>query len=111
MGRELVGYVPWMFELPPAGEGEYGKAWSHALSASELGGPFGLRTVEPSYARYMVQYRYDAATGKRECQWNGPSWPFQTSEALTGMANLLDDYPAAGVTASDYLRLAAAVHA
>ncbi len=104
-GRELVGYVPWMFELPPAADGEYGKAWSHALSASELGGPFGLRTVEPSYARYMVQYRYDAATGKRECQWNGPSWPFQTSEALTGMANLLDDYPAAGVTASDYLRL------
>jgi hypothetical protein len=104
-GRELVGFVPWMFELPTASSGEFGKAWSHALSPSELGGPFGLRTVEPSYARYMTQYRYDAATGKPECQWNGPSWPFQTSEALTGMANLLDDYPAAGVTARDYLRL------
>ncbi len=104
-GRELVGFVPWMFELPPASSGVYGSAWSHALTANELAGPFGLRTVEPSYARYMTQYRYDAATGLRECQWNGPSWPFQTSEALTGMANLLDDYPAAGATASDYLRL------
>jgi hypothetical protein len=106
-GRELVGFVPWMFELPPAGAASsaYGKAWQHALSPSELGGPFGLRTVEPSYARYMVQYRYDAATGLRECQWNGPSWPFQTSEALTAMANLLDDYPASGVTANEYLRL------
>ncbi len=104
-GRELVGYVPWTFELPPENASQYSRAWQHALSPGELGGPFGLRTVEPSYARYMVQYRYDAATGLRECQWNGPSWPFQTSEALTGMANLLDDYPAAGVTASDYLRL------
>lgn len=104
-GRELVGLVPWTFALPPADRGDYGKAWQHALSANELGGPFGLRTVEPGYPKYMAQYRYDAATGLRECQWNGPSWPFQTSEALTGMANLLDDYPPAGVTAGDYLRL------
>ncbi len=52
-----------------------------------------------------TQYRYDQATGRPECQWNGPSWPFQTSQALTGLANLLDDYPAAAITAADYLRL------
>ena len=105
-GRELVGYTPWMFELAPKTAGvTYSVAWKHALASHELGGPFGLRTVEPSYPKYMVQYRYDAANGLRECQWNGPSWPFQTSQALTGMANLLEDYPAAGVTKDDYLRL------
>ena len=106
-GRELVGFVPWMFELPPQGGAvAYADAWKHALAKDELGGPFGLRTVEPSYAKYMVQYRYDAATGLRECQWNGPSWPFQSSQALTGMANLLEDYPAgSGVSKDDYLRL------
>lgn len=105
-GRELVGYTPWMYEIPPATDGSaYAAAWQHLLSPKELGGPLGLRTVEPSYARYMTQYRYDEATGLRECQWNGPSWPFQTSQALTAMANLLDDYPAAGVTRTDYLRL------
>ena len=54
-----------MFELPPQGGGvPYASAWKHALAKDELGGPFGLRTVEPSYiAKYMVQYRYDAANG------------------------------------------------
>ena len=108
-GRELVGYVPWTFELPPhddaAASKAYAQAWSHAFSPDQLAGPHGLRTVEPSYPRYLTQYRYDAATGQPECQWNGPSWPFQTSQALTGLANLLDDYPATTVTAGDYLHL------
>lgn len=105
-GRELVGLVPWMFGLVPRAEtAQYAAGWKHALNAGELGGKFGLRTVEPSYAKYAVQYRYDTPTGLRECQWNGPSWPFQTSQVLTGMATLLDDYPPAGVTQSDYLRL------
>jgi hypothetical protein len=107
-GRELVGYVPWFYELPPkdmTDADKYDAAWKHVLSASELGGAYGLRTVEPSYPRYLTQYRYDNATGKPECQWNGPSWPFQTSQTLTAMANLLDDYPPSVVTKADYLHL------
>jgi hypothetical protein len=106
-GRELVGYVPWMYELPPreASSTNYASAWKHALAPTELGGAHGLRTVEPSYPRYLTQYRYDAPTGKPECQWNGPSWPFQTSQALTALANLLNDYSPASVTREDYLRL------
>ena len=108
-GRELVGYVPWQFELPPqysvAGAPDYNVAWRHALSTAELAAPYGLRTVEPSYARYLHQYRYDSATGLPECQWNGPSWPFQTSQLLSGMANLLHDYPAADVSRADYVHL------
>jgi hypothetical protein len=108
-GRELEGYLPWFFELPPQGDDRvtqpYAAAWRHVLSDSELAGPYGLRTVEPSYPRYMTQYRYDAASGKPECQWNGPSWPFQTSQVLTALANLLDDYPRAEITRADYLSL------
>jgi hypothetical protein len=106
-GRELVGFTPWLYELPPkdASSRKYDVAWTHLLSATELGGPAGLRTVEPSYPKYLVQYRYDRATGLRECQWNGPSWPFQTSQVMTGLANLLDDYPASGITREDYVRL------
>jgi len=107
-GRELVGYLPWFYEMPPkdaASAEAYGGAWRHVVAGDELGGAHGLRTVEPSYPRYLVQYRYDRATGQPECQWNGPSWPFQTSQALTALANVLDDYPASGVTREDYLRL------
>jgi hypothetical protein len=106
-GRELVGFTPWFYELPPkdAASSKYDVAWKHLVSPSELAGAAGLRTVEPSYPKYLVQYRYDKATGLRECQWNGPSWPFQTSQALTGLANLLEDYPPAGITQDDYLHL------
>ncbi len=108
-GRELVGYVPWTFEVPPHDDSSasklYAQAWSHLLSPDQLAGSHGLRTVEPSYPRYLTQYRYDQATGRPECQWNGPSWPFQTSQAITGLANFLDDYPSADVSAADYLRL------
>jgi hypothetical protein len=105
-GRELVGYLPWLFELPPKdNDSAFGVAWKHAVTKDELGGAYGLRTVEPTYPRYMKQYRYDASTGLPECQWNGPSWPFQSSQVLTAMANVLEDYPAAGVTRNDYLRL------
>ncbi|QYE33624.1 glycogen debranching protein (plasmid) [Polymorphobacter sp. PAMC 29334] len=102
-GRELVGYLPWTFGLP-ADEARFGAAWHH-LSPSELGAPFGLRTVEPSYEYYMHQYRYDKLTGLRECQWNGPVWPFQTTQLLLAMGNLIRDYRQHGVTRSDYLRL------
>lgn len=105
-GREMAGYLPWFYELPPREEhSEYSSAWRHLLSPTELGGPYGLRTVEPSYPRYMTQYRYDHATGLPECQWNGPSWPFQTSQVLTALANLLNDYSQTEITKADYLRL------
>jgi F5/8 type C domain len=107
-GRELVGYVPWSFELPPTDamlSRHLVDAWKHVLATTELAGARGLRTVEPSYARYLTQYRYESATGKPECQWNGPSWPFQTSQVLTGLANLLDDYSQSVITPADYLRL------
>jgi hypothetical protein len=107
-GRELVGYVPWMYELPPRDPGAntvYNSAWVHVLKSDELAGRYGLRTAEPSYPRYMHQYRFDAASGLPECQWNGPSWPFQTSQTLTALANLLHNYKQTIVSTDDYLYL------
>ena len=106
-GRELAGYTPWYFSLP-GNDAKYVISWQHLLAPDRLGGPFGLRTVEPSYEFYQKEFRYVAEGGvdRPECQWNGPSWPFQTTLALGGMANLLNDYPAQSqVTAEDYVRL------
>lgn len=40
---------------------------------------------------------------------DGPVWPFQTTQVLTGLANVLDHYPqgaaAGGITSKDYVRL------
>lgn len=105
-GRELAGYVPWSFELPD-NDPKYNAAWKHLLSPEELAGPYGLRTVEPSYEYYMRQYRYVAENGRQmpECQWNGPTWPFDTTLVLEAMANLLNDYTQDVVHADDYVRL------
>jgi hypothetical protein len=105
-GRELVGMVPWAHDVPDDTL-EYAKAWKHVLNNTELAGPHGLRTVEPSYQYYMRQYRYEGT--KPECQWNGPVWPFQTTQVLTGLANFLDHYPkgaASGIIGkADYVKL------
>ena len=105
-GRELAGYVPWAFELPDH-DPKYDTAWKHLLASNELAGPYGLRTVEPSYEYYMRQYRLLIDGGKRfaECQWNGPSWPFDTTLVLLATANLLNDYTQDVVHAGDYVRL------
>ncbi|MGC3990463.1 MAG: discoidin domain-containing protein [Chthoniobacteraceae bacterium] len=102
-GRELVGYVPWYFEMPDDSE-KYAASWKHLLSTDELAGKYGLRTNEPSYEHYMHQYIYEK-TGEPECQWNGPAWPFQTTFVLGAMANLLNDYHQKVVTRDDYVRL------
>ena len=105
-GRELAGYVPWAYELPDNNP-KYDASWKHLLSPEELGGPYGLRTVEPSYEYYMRQYRYVTENGKimPECQWNGPTWPFDTTLVLKAMANLLNDYTQDVVHPGDYVRL------
>jgi hypothetical protein len=105
-GRELVGFVPWAHDLPDDTT-QFAQAWKHALDTNEFAGPHGLRTVGPTYQYYMRQYRYEGA--QPECQWNGPIWPFQTTQVLTGLANFLDHYPngsAAGVIGKgDYTKI------
>lgn len=103
-GRELEGYVPWYFNLPD-NDARFAGSWRHLLSPQEFAGPYGLRTVEPSYEYYMRQYRYDGPTGRPECQWNGPSWPFDTTLVLGAMANLLNNYSQDVIHADDYVRL------
>lgn len=101
--RELVGYLPWMFDLVPD-DAKYAQAWAHLLDPASLAGKAGMRTVEASYEYYMRQYRYLGAAP--ECQWNGPIWPYQTTQILHGMANLLDHAKTTGpVTPSVYMRL------
>ncbi|CAG8121092.1 unnamed protein product [Penicillium olsonii] len=105
-GRELVGYVPWTHDLPDDTDA-FAQAWTHLTDSEKFGGPHGLRTNEPSYEYYMRQYRYEGS--QRECQWNGPAWPYQTTQLLAGLANLLDHYPKAAaanvISKTDYTKL------
>ena len=105
-GRELEGFVPWYFNLPDDSP-KYAEAWGRLLAKDGFAGAAGLRTVEPSYQYYMRQYIYEPRTDPRkpECQWNGPSWPFDTTLLLGAIANLLDHYQQAIIHPEDYLHL------
>ncbi|MBE7212118.1 MAG: RICIN domain-containing protein [Gluconacetobacter diazotrophicus] len=88
--------MPWMFELPVASDSA---AMAQLLDAQGFAAPYGPTTAE----RRSRWFEYQAATC---CHWDGPSWPYETSQTLTGVANLLQDYPAQTViTRTDYLAL------
>jgi len=101
-GRELAGMAPWYFNLP-ADNDKYTLAWKHVLDTTQLLGKYGFRTNEPSYEYYFKQFIW--FEGKRGSQWNGPSWPYQSSQALTSMANVLNNYHQQVVSNSDYLNV------
>ncbi|KAF4975917.1 hypothetical protein FDECE_18526, partial [Fusarium decemcellulare] len=103
-GRELAGMVPWTHDVPDDNE-DYAKAWEHVFDSKRLAGAYGLRTVEPSYEHYMRVWRYEG--DHVECHWNGPSWPYQTTQVLTALGNVLDHYPklAKAVSVKNYIHL------
>lgn len=84
--RELIGYVPWYVGLPGT-EIDPGPAVSLLADPDGFAAPFGLRTAERRHPRYRQQFP-DAFNRRFLCQWNGPVWPFATSQALTALGNI-----------------------
>ncbi len=101
-GRELAGMMPWYFNLPSDNE-KFSAAWKHVTDTNYLLGQYGFRTNEPSYEHYFKQFVF--FEGRPGSQWNGPSWPYQSSQALTAMANVLNNYHQNVVTKEDYTKL------
>ncbi|MGW5351390.1 MGH1-like glycoside hydrolase domain-containing protein [Streptomyces sp. NPDC004031] len=100
-GPELAGYAPWYVGLPDA---RFDSSWRNLTDPGRFAGAHGLRTVYPDSPYYLVQHRTPGQS-PGECEWNGPSWPFQTSQVLTGLANLLNDHPQHAIGSADYVAL------
>lgn len=96
--RELHGFTPWYFNLPPHGQGRE-VAWRELLDEQGFLAPFGPTTAEQRHEGFTISYEGHG------CQWNGPSWPFATSVTLTAMANVLNNYEQHAIDKSDYLRI------
>ncbi len=93
--REEIGYVPWYFNLPSPG---HEVAWKQLVDDKGFQAPYGPTTAEQRNPRFMF-------ANAHECLWNGPSWPFATSQTLTAMANLLNKYRQMYVNRRDYFAL------
>ncbi|HTL06531.1 MAG TPA: discoidin domain-containing protein, partial [Gemmatimonadales bacterium] len=95
-GRELIGYVPWQFELPEAGRG-YERAWRWLMDSSAFLAPYGPLTTERHDPQFYVSPRC--------CWWSGNSWPYATTQTLVALANLLNHYRQDVVSARDWMTL------
>ncbi len=94
--RELSGLIPWYFDLTAT---RHDEAWTQIMDPEGFHTPYGPTTVEQRHPDFMY------ANGHM-CSWNGPVWPFATTQTLVGMANLLNRSGDSGVVdRDDYLQL------
>ena len=98
--REEIGFVPWYFNLPAAGQG-YEAAWSQLMDGAGFHAAYGPTTAEQRSPKFSANA--GALAGQHPTQWNGPSWPFATAETLVGMGNLIRNYTQSVVSKDDYL--------
>ena len=101
---ELQGYMPWYAGMPLAG---YEAAWRHLTSTNGFAAPKGLTCAERGDPGFVLDRCGHA------CKWNGPSWPYATSIALTALANAIRADESGVVGRADFvflLRQYAAAH-
>jgi len=93
--REETGFVPWYFNLP---DDHYNTAWKTIADTTAFCAPAGLTTADRSHPAFRTH-------GCCKCEWDGAVWPFATSQTLTAMANLLNNYKQGYVTNNNYFDL------
>jgi hypothetical protein len=93
--REAIGFIPWYFQLPDTA---YNVAWQFVTDEKTFKAPFGLTTADRSHPAFRSH-------GCCKCEWDGAVWPFATSQTLTGMAVLLNNYQQSYVNKADYFDL------
>jgi hypothetical protein len=93
--RELVGYIPWMFDIPAD---DHAVAWKQLFDPQGFDGKFGATTAERRHPRFRFQ-------SNDQCTWNGPAWPFATTQTLLALAAYQRGAKTPVVGPADYYRL------
>jgi hypothetical protein len=98
--RELLAFMPWYYSALIARDNPFAATYARQFkwlldTAGDDGfsAPWGLRTVQRSTPCYNYSWEHG------DC-WNGPSWPYETSRVLTGIANLLAEHRPSTIQAS-----------
>lgn len=93
--KEEIGFIPWYFDMP---DSNYSIAWKSLTDTKTFCAPFGITTADRSHPLFRTH-------GCCKCEWDGAVWPFATSQTLTAMANLLNNYKQHYVADSNYFSL------
>ena len=75
--REELGYIPFMYDMP---DRDKLVCWEQLFDPQGFQAPYGPTTAEQRHPGFGNAYE------GHECQWNGPSWPYATSQTLKGLA-------------------------
>lgn len=94
--RELIGYVPWYYHLPAGADRAV--AWRQLFDVQGFQGRYGPTTAE----RRSPRFRFP---NDDQCQWNGPTWAFATTQTLVALGNLLNGPAQPYIGKAEYLRL------
>jgi len=93
--RELIGYIPWIYGIPNAGKDG---CFRYLLDSACFLSPYGLRTADASHPEYRKPFEH-------ECLWNGPIWPFATSQTLTAVIEYLHTAEQPVISANEFMDL------
>ena len=92
---EELGYIPWGFSIPDT---KHNKAWRYLSDENYFKAPYGITTAQRNHPLFMK------SVSNHECQWNGPVWPYATTQTLNGMIKLLQSEETAEVKKADFLK-------
>ncbi len=93
--KEQMGYVPFYFNIPGK---EQCHAFKYLMDEKVFSSPYGITTADKSHPQFRYYFGHS-------CLWNGPVWPFATSQTLTGVANYLQKYDNISITEEDYVAM------
>ena len=96
---ELHGYAPFYFRLPL--DARHAVAWNRLMREDGFFAPKGLTFP----ARSTPGFRSDMDLSRHECLWDGPSWPYATSVALTALYETLQGEASCPIGAKDFVTL------
>lgn len=91
--REEIGYIPWDIEIPDC---SYDEAWKYLMDSRYFKTSFGPTTAEKTHPDYMKP-------NEHECLWNGPVWPYATTQTLNSMIRLLQNRNSEYVDRNDFM--------
>ena len=97
--REEIGYIPWYFNLPDDDTQKYLPAWLQLTDTKGFDASFGITTAERRHPLFRKRFKANHPS----CEWDGAIWPFATSQTLTALANIENNYPNLSAAIDDSL--------
>lgn len=95
--REETGFIPFQYEGLCTEEKE--KAYRYLRDKQHFEAPSGITTADMAHPQFLTN------PVRHECLWDGPVWPFATSQTMTGLYTLLRRKDSPYITRADYMAL------